>query len=156
MEIQFDKVLIDGSEQDIRDFSYNNGVVVDWREEEDLIVADFASRLENETLSAEYTDEGLIATYNGVKHEIPLTFSMRDRYLTIRGLMSILKDAYEIRVFDGSLGSDTHIFYIKPKEWWEYMDRNFSEAVKKIFFEIDDELDFGAGRDRFYAFGPDS
>ena len=156
MEIQYDQVLVNGNESDIRNFASNNGTVIDWHSEDDLIVRDFAAKLENERLSAKCTDTGLLVFYNGIEHEIPLTFSGKDRYVTIRGLIGILKDKYEIRVFEDSLGSDTHIFYIKPKKWWAFMDKHFPEAMKKVFFEIDDKLDFFAGRARFYAFGPEN
>lgn len=154
MELKYDEVFLNGSETEIGDFSYDHGVVIDWRHEDDLIVRDFASKLENENLSAEATDEGLRVNYNGANYNIPLTFSGKDRYITIRGLIGILKDKYEIRAFDESLGSDTHVFYIKPKEWWAFMDANFPERMKEIFYPVDDELDFFEGRARMYAFGP--
>ena len=154
MELKYDDVLVNGSEKELREFASNQGVGIDWKHEDDLIVRDFASKLENENLSAEETDEGLRITYNGEEYEIPLTFSGKDRYITIRGLIDTLRDKYEIRVFEDSLGSDTHIFYIKPREWWAFMDTNFPERMKEIFYPVDNELDFFGGRARIYAFGP--
>lgn len=156
MQQQYSQVLVNGNEKEVRDFTSEKGIVIDWRHEEDLVVRDFAAKLENERLSAEYSDTGLLVNYNGTNYEIPLTFSTKDTYITIRGLMNILQDKYEIRVFENSLGSDTHAFYIKEKEWWNFMDTNFPAQMEKIFYKIDDELDFGAGRNRFYAFGPEN
>jgi hypothetical protein len=153
MEKTYNQILVNGNEKDIQDFTSDFGVVIDWRQEEDSVVEDFAAKLENEILSAEYSETGLSVNYNGIKHEIPLTFSMKDRYITIRGLMDILNEKYEIRVFENSLGSDTHVFYVKENDWWSFMDKNFPKQMEKIFFKIDDVLDFGEGRDKFLTFG---
>ena len=144
MIINYDQVLINGDEEVLWRYSANTDhcIVVDWREEDDAIVKYVADKLGGDELSAHFTDEGLEVIYRGIAHKLPLTFSLKDRYITLRGLNEILKDKYEIRVFNNSFGSDTHSFYVKPKVWWEYMENHFPERMQDVFSAIGPDMDF--------------
>ncbi|CAH1197303.1 hypothetical protein [Paenibacillus sp. JJ-223] len=60
----------------------------------------FGKRLPDETVEVTSTDKGLDVTYNGQLHSIALTFTGNDRYITIRGFQELIRDKYEIRLFD--------------------------------------------------------
>lgn len=102
----------------------------------------FGKRLPDETVEVTSTDKGLDVTYNGQLHSIALTFSRQDRYITIRGFQELIRDKYEIRLFEDSYFSDTHEFLILPKRQWEELDARYPARSREIFRVIDDELDF--------------
>jgi len=123
-------------------FAFAYSVTVDWREYDEEIVRLFGERLPDETVEVANTDKGLDITYNGQLHSIALTFTGKDRYITIRGFQELVRDKYEIRLFAASYFSDTHDFLILPKRQWEELDARYPERVKEIFRVVDDELDF--------------
>jgi len=123
-------------------FAFAYSVTVDWREDDEAIVRMFAERLPEETVEVATSDKGLDVTYNGQPHSIALTFTGRDRYITIRGLQALIKDKYEIRLFAPSYFSDTHDFLVLPNRQWEALDARYPEQVTELFRVIDDELDF--------------
>ena len=123
-------------------FSYLFGVVVDWGEYDSDIIKYFGEYIPEKNVSAEETNEGLSVMYDGSKHDIKLSFSGADRYITIRGFNQIINNDYEIRLFDSSFYSDTHVFLILPKTWWHELDSRFGEKTGKIFTVITEGLDF--------------
>ncbi|WP_235615875.1 hypothetical protein [Brevibacillus reuszeri] len=72
----------------------------------------FGERLPDESVEVTTTDKGLDVTYNGQLHSFALTLSGKDRYITIRGFQELIRDKYEIRLFEASYLSDTHEFLI--------------------------------------------
>lgn len=123
-------------------FAFVHGVTVDWREYDEDIVRLFGEMLSDETVEVANTDKGLDITYNGQLHSIPLTFTGKDRYITIRGFQELIKDKYEIRLFEASYLSDTHDFLILPNRQWEELDARYPDRIREMFRVIDDELDF--------------
>ncbi len=123
-------------------FAFVYSVTVDWREYDEDIVRLFGERLPDETVEVESTDTGLDVTYNGQGHSIALSFSGKDRYITIRGFQELIRDKYEIRLFAGSYLSDTHDFLVLPNRQWKELDARYPVQVGEIFRVIDDELDF--------------
>ncbi|MEF2247354.1 hypothetical protein [Paenibacillus sp. IITD108] len=123
-------------------FAYVYSVIVDWGEFDDEIVRLFGERLQDESVEVTTTDKGLDVTYNGQLHPIALTFSGKDRYITIRGFQELIRDKYEIRLFEDSYWSDTHEFLILPKQQWEELDTRYPARNREIFRIIDDTLDF--------------
>ncbi|MBG9794285.1 hypothetical protein ABD76_18580, partial [Paenibacillus dendritiformis] len=81
-------------------------------------------------------------TYYGQLHSIALTFSEKDRYITIRGFLKLIRDKYEIRLFADSYFSVTHQFLILPNRLWEELDARCPTRTREMFRSIDDELDF--------------
>ncbi|MDF2714273.1 MAG: hypothetical protein K0R28_1198 [Paenibacillus sp.] len=123
-------------------FSFVFGVTVDWREYDEEIVRLFGERLPDETIEVENTDDGLLVTYNGTPFPVRLSFSGKDRYITIRGFNEIIKPKYEIRLFEGSYMSDTHDFLVLPKECWEELEKRYPSKLANTFRVVDEELDF--------------
>ncbi|MFF2089857.1 hypothetical protein [Paenibacillus sp. NPDC058174] len=117
------------------------GVAVDWRDYDEDIVSQFGRVIPQE-VDVENTEEGLNVSYNGENFVIKLSFSPKDRYITVRGFQSIVRERYELRLFESTFMSDTHVFMILPKETWADLDQRFPEKVWKVFRKIDDELDF--------------
>ncbi|MEK3900090.1 MULTISPECIES: hypothetical protein [unclassified Paenibacillus] len=135
-------LLFEGDEQQLEQFSIAYSVIVDWREEDEEIIRLFGKRLPDETVEVTSTDKGLDITYNGQVHSIALTFTGQDRYITIRGFQELIRDKYEIRLFEASYFSDTHEFLILPKRQWEELDARYPVRSGEIFRVIDEELDF--------------
>ncbi|NMF01050.1 hypothetical protein [Aneurinibacillus aneurinilyticus] len=123
-------------------FAFVYGVTVDWREYDEEIIQLFSERLPDETVEVATTDKGLEVTYNGQLHSIALTFSGKDRYITIRGFQELIRDKYEIRLFEASYFSDTHDFLVLPKQQWEELDAQYPAQIGEMFRVIDDGLDF--------------
>ncbi|BFH63654.1 hypothetical protein [Paenibacillus azoreducens] len=123
-------------------FSFVYGVAVDWREYDEDIIRYFGEMLPDGTVEVESTDKGMDVTYNGQVHSIELSFTGKDRYITIRGFQEIIKDKYQIRLFEFSYLSDTHEFLILPNQRWEELDAQYPVQNKEMFRIIDDELDF--------------
>ncbi|MEK3839152.1 hypothetical protein [Paenibacillus sp. FSL P2-0136] len=135
-------LLFEGDEQQLQQFVFANSVIVDWGEEDEEIVRLFGKQLPDETVEVTPTDKGLDVTYNGQMHSIALTFSGDDRYITIRGFQELIRDKYEIRLFEASYFSDTHEFLILPKRKWEELDARYPVRSREIFRILDEELDF--------------
>ena len=123
-------------------FFYLFGVVVDWREYDSDIIKYFGEYIPEKNISVKETDDGLNVIYDSGSFDIKLSFSGADRYNTIRGLNKIISSDYEIRLFDSSFYSDTHVFLILPKSWWDDLDNRFGEKVSGIFTVITEGLDF--------------
>lgn len=123
-------------------FSFVFGVTVDWREYDDEIVRLFGENMPGETVEVETTDDGLLVSYNGTPHPVRLSFSPKDRYITIRAFNAIIKPKYEIRLFEGSYMSDTHDFLVLPKTTWEELEAKYPAQVAETFRVIDEALDF--------------
>jgi len=123
-------------------FAFAYSVTVDWREDDEEIVRLFGERLPDEKVEVVTTDKGLDITYNGQLHSIPLTFTAKDRYITIRGFQKLIRDKYEIRLFGPSYFSDTHDFLVLPNPQWEELDARYPARSREMFRVIDDELDF--------------
>ncbi|WP_282940463.1 hypothetical protein [Paenibacillus sp. RC67] len=123
-------------------FAFAYSVTVDWREDDEEIVRLFGKRLPNEVVEVVTTDKGLDITYNGQLHSIALTFTGKDRYITIRGFQELIRDKYEIRLFADSYFSDTHDFLILPNQQWEQLDARFPARCREMFRVIDNRLDF--------------
>src|SRR5262245_59107830 len=145
MAIEYDPVLIEGSDQKLQDYIWDTGksIIVDHREEEATIVEYMARIIPEAGLTCEFAeDDDLVVTYKGQPTKVGLTFSPKDRYITIRKLNSILAGDYEIRVFRATLDSDTHSLYVKSSEWWASMDAYFPDRIAHLFAKITDEIDF--------------
>ncbi|MFC6647755.1 hypothetical protein [Paenibacillus rhizoplanae] len=109
-------LLFEGDEQQLQQFAFANSVTIDWREEDEEIVRLFGKQLPDETVEVTPTDKGLDVTYNGQMHSIALTFTGNDRYITIRSFQELIRDKYEIRLFEASYLSDTHEFNFTEAE----------------------------------------
>jgi hypothetical protein len=144
--VQYDEVLLTGNYAQLNDFIENSGqgLVVDWRGEEQGIITVVSRLIKDEKLSCEWVEaEGdLYVTYQGQRHKVGLIWTGNDRYITLRKLNEILAGDYEIRGFRHTLGDDTHCFYVKPCWWWAEMEKRFPRQIARVFAVITPEMDF--------------
>ena len=139
----FEEMLLKGSEIDLMDFACDKdlAIIVDWREDDSDVVQYVANFLDEDKLSANWENESLEITYNGTIYSLSLNFIGKNRYNTLRKLNDILKDKYEIRVFNASFGSDTHIFLVRPLSWWHAMEKQCSEKLKIEFSGLTEDME---------------
>jgi hypothetical protein len=123
-------------------FSYIFGVTIDWREYDSDIIKYFGEYIPEKNVAVEETKTGLKVLYDKSSFDIKLSFSGADRYITIRAFNKIISKDYEIRLFDSSFYSDTHVFLILPKPWWDELDSRYGEKTGEIFTVITETLDF--------------
>ncbi|TMV42952.1 hypothetical protein FE783_36710 [Paenibacillus mesophilus] len=123
-------------------FAFVFAATVDWREYDEDIVHLFGKRLPDEQVEVETIEEGLLVTYNGTPHTVKLTFSGKDRYITIRAFNEMVKPSYEFRLFEGSYLSDTHDFLGLRTDTWEALEQRYPAKVAELFRVVDAELDF--------------
>jgi len=146
MPVSYDRVLLKGTEEELDEYAYDSDacVVVDWREEDDVIIEMVSEKIPEAGLGFEFNEDfsDLVISYKGHETNVGLTLSMKDRYITIRGLCRALVRDYEIRVFKRTLESDTHSLYVKPCAWWAEMDARFPNRMKRLFAKITDDIDF--------------
>ena len=137
MTASFDNVLVDGTEQQLRDYAYDGtrSLVVDWRDQDDWVVEEAAKLIPEAELSFVWAEDGedLRVTYKGREADMGLTSSTKDRRVVLHGLNQLLQGDYEIRAFIVSYGSDTLSFYIKPRWWWVEMDQQFPRRMLEVF-----------------------
>ncbi len=147
MSVTYDEILISGNEDELADYmwDYDKNVIVDWRGEDDEIVKEIAQKINEQKLSAEYTNDGLKIVSGNDEYDLPYSLfsdSGKARYVTINKVRDLIKDNYEIRVWKESTLSDTHSLYVKENDWWKFMDENFSDQINQLFMKIDENTEF--------------
>ena len=123
-------------------FAFLYAVAIDWREYDDEIVRLLAGMIHDEQVEASGNDEGILVKYNGVEHQIKLSFSPADRYNTIRGFNKIIKEKYEARILSESFYSDTHTLLILPNETWKALEQQYPTQINEVFMVITETTDF--------------
>jgi len=146
---KYDKVMFTGSHAELNDYIGNSGqcLVVDWRNEEGDMIAALAEVIPEAGLSYDYGkgphgEDDLFVSFRGQRHQVGLTMTGKDRYITLRRLNEILSGKYELRGFRHTLKDDTHCFYPKPCSWWAAMERAFPTEVERVFARITPDMDF--------------
>lgn len=116
---------------------------VDWREEDEYIVAHAENILQTGSLGAELneTDDAIgfeiIISYKGEKHKVPYRGDGADRDTTIITLNEILAPDHEIRFCKHSDGSDTLAFLPLDAEQWRELENEFGrERIDACFAKI--------------------
>lgn len=115
---------------------------VDWRAEDDSIIWSCEAIIKTGSLSAELidteTEDGydLYIKYKTRRVKVPLTFSLRDRHVTLCSLNEALHPDYEVRLCVDSSGSDTLGFLPLGAREWEELERKYGEAVSRRFYKI--------------------
>ncbi|EPF87802.1 hypothetical protein GCM10025882_21740 [Acinetobacter gyllenbergii] len=123
-------------------------MIVDWREEDEVIVEYCEKILQTGNLSVEtesadntqgfiirlhYKDQALIIPYQG---------EGADRDTTLKALNQILQPDYEIRFCEPSDGSDTLEFIPLPKALWQKLDQKYSHQIDQLFRRFEPESVF--------------
>lgn len=115
---------------------------VDWRQGDETIVEDCEAVLRTGVLSSERvevdTDDGyeVHIVYRGRRHKVPLTYSGRDRHITICSLNDVLRPDFEVRFCIDSNGSDTLAFLPLPATEWAALEGRYGDAVAGRFYRI--------------------
>ena len=118
--------------------------LVDWREEDDAIVASCEDILKTGALSAELVDiddEPGFAGYLKFRNKrvrFPWVVGTEDRHITLYTLNQILKPEYEIRVCIDSNGSDTLAFLPLSCKDWAELENAHGKRVGKHFRRIEE------------------
>lgn len=74
--------------------------------------------------------------YRDRRIQIPLTYSVADRHITLCTLNQRLAPEFEVRICVNSDGSDTLAFLSLPCEQWAAFEQQYSEAVRKRFYRL--------------------
>ena len=147
MAVSYDEVLLTGSSKELDEYmwDYDKNVVVDWRGDDDEIVNGIAEKINDSSLSAEYTNDALKIVHGENSFELSYeSFSPLEkaRYVTINKVRELIKDKFEIRVWRESTLSDTHSLYIKENDWWKFMDEKFPDEMNRLFLKITENTQF--------------
>jgi len=143
-------LLKNPSDENVSALLDDDGAVflVDWREEDDAIIAYCESILRTGSLSAEVVDIDadpgfeLYIEYAGKRTRVPLVVGPEDRHLTLYSLNQILAPDYEVRVCVDSQGSDTLAFLPLRATHWSELERTYGAKVTEHFRRIADKPNF--------------
>jgi hypothetical protein len=137
-------VLESPTEQTIRALLDDRATVfwIDWREEDDSIVAACEDLLQTGGLCAEFAEadneeeEELTIQYGDRRVRVPLTYSEADRHITLCALNEALAPDYEVRFCIDSNGGDTLAFLPLSTAQWADLERQYGNAVQQRFYAI--------------------
>ncbi len=125
--------------------------LVDWREEDDAIIEYCEGILQTGQLSAEVVDTdnllgfAVYISYGDKRVEVPLKGEVADRHITVHTLNQLVLPAYEIRYLTASNGSDTAAFVPLASDDWSVIEKEFPEAVKENFTQIEESVNLFQG-----------
>lgn len=128
-----------------------NYLVIDWREEDDKVVAACrnalldGSQAELKFTSVENDDHCSatgILKYGDRSLEIEIPFSHKSRYILLRAVNQILSPDYEIRLIRHSLGGDTHEFMLFSRQQWSEIQKTSEQLVNGLFVPLTEPVDF--------------
>jgi hypothetical protein len=113
---------------------------VDWREEEESIIEDCASRLQIDMLTTKWLDDKLVIVRDKTETVVPLEQEPGDRHIALCTLNEVLSPDFEIRMLVCSHGGDTLAFCVLPSSDWERLDKEHSEAIAENFLKFSPEV----------------
>lgn len=113
---------------------------VDWREEEESIVEDCASRLQLDLLTTKWIDDKLVIVRDKTETVVPLEQEPGDRHIALCTLNEVLAPDFEIRMLVCSHGGDTLAFCVLPSTDWEQLDKEHPEATAENFLRFSPKL----------------
>lgn len=133
--------LKNGSEKAFYELFEDDGPIVwvDWKEEDDRIVAAFAEVLQLDDLSVSFDNHScdLLIRYRGVEHRIVYPVEgVAERDATLIGLNSLLSPQHAIRLCKASRGSDTLAFLALSQQQWAALESEFGQALADCFEPI--------------------
>jgi hypothetical protein len=139
-------VLDDPTDDAIEDLLDDKSTVfwVDWREEDDAIVEGCEAVLGTGKLAGEYVEVGtgegyeVHVRYGDRRVKVPLTYSERDRHVTLCSLNEAIRPDYEVRFCVDSDGGDALAFLPLPAKAWVELERRYGGAVGRRFGRLTD------------------
>jgi hypothetical protein len=134
------EAVVGGHESRTRDLVEDQRVPgafsVDWREEDDQIVADCAEALGLPELSAAWApDEDLVVRFRRREVSAGLRMDPGDRHRTLLALDEVL-EGYQVRLVVSSLGNDTLDFLVLEEPGWRELEAAASEFVAANFLPL--------------------
>ncbi len=107
---------------------------VDWREDDRDILRDCEGVLKTGMLSADMEDDQLFIQYGQKRVQVPLTYSVADRHITLVALNEVLHPDFEVRHVVASYGSDTLAFVPLPAADWLALEQQYGLAKVRAAF----------------------
>lgn len=138
-----EKLIVNPSEETTELLYDNHSEVfwVDWREEDSTIIEYCENIIKTRSLDYSWMGKKLNIQYKDLSREVPLTYSDKDRHITLMAINNILKSDYEVRMVWDSDGSDTVAFTILSISTWNTLEEKFgAEAVSKAFLKLTSDL----------------
>lgn len=114
---------------------------VDWKEDDEDIVDDIASRLDGDELFAETIDADSSRGYDMVlrynDHDTIVSYDEKEaeRDLTLQAIGEAVDDDYSLRFCRYSVGGDTLAFIVLPNEDWKQLEEEHGVARVEQLFE---------------------
>lgn len=137
----FLRAVQDGDEDTLQqlydDSACPHCVDVDWREEDDGIVAMVAEAIGRDDLQAEWDDEVLVITCGDSELRVPMQMDPVDRDTTIRAVNTLLQPEYEVRLISLSVGSNTHSFCVLRAGDWRTVEAANPQLAADHFLKLD-------------------
>jgi hypothetical protein len=118
------------------------GVVVDWDEDDDIIVLDFADFVGGDLSCRRTTDNDLQVTYKDRSIRAGLKGENEDRDRTVRAIHAMLTPDFEIRVLRSSLGTDTLCYVVQRPATWQSVEKASPDVLRELFLPFSDEIGF--------------
>lgn len=115
---------------------------VGWKQADDTIVEACESILRTGVLTGEYVEADTVGGYrifirNGEQRvAIPLSYSLRDRHITLCALNNFLAPDYEIRLCLASAIGDTLAFMPLASTQWRDLEGRFPKTLDKLFYAL--------------------
>lgn len=117
---------------------------VGWRQSDETIIDACETVLRTGDLAGECVAAGQDGGYRvfiraGARsEEVPLSYSLRDRQITLRALNDFLAPEYEIRLCLDSIGGDALAFLPLASARWRELEQRFPQALGKLFYVLTD------------------
>lgn len=115
---------------------------IDWRQEDETIPESCELILRTGILSGELvevnSEQGyeVYVRYRDSRVKVSLSYSDRDRHITLCALNQVLAPEFEVRFCVDSNGSDTLAFLPLACEQWSTFEQRYGEAVGKRFYRL--------------------
>lgn len=115
---------------------------VGWRQSDGTIIDACEAVLRTGNLVGEYVESEQDGGYRifiragDRRSEIPLSYSLRDRHITMCALNSFLSPDYEIRLCLASTIGDTLAFIPLSSTQWRDLEKRFPETLSRLFYVL--------------------
>ena len=132
--------ILSGSEAEIESLmGGENSLGVDWQSEEDEVLAQLKRLVPGFGFESHCTDSHFEASlqFLGRTRKVTLSFQPQNCFRVVLSVADLLQPEYGIRIYEPTLQSDTHAFFVGSQEFWSRFDNEVAPEKKKLFAEID-------------------
>lgn len=128
----------EGAEESLFD-NCTNVFWVDWKEPDDILAEYCESIIKSDRLSSDLDETGLYVQFDDKRLKVPLTYSHKDRHITLQTINDVMSGEYEIRFVWASDGGDTLAFAPLASRDWMALEKRFGlDAVDRAFMKLHD------------------